>query len=237
MKRRLSIVVAAALILLGGRPVFAQACGCGCGMDYAQCRQVMANCPDLVRWERRQRQQQPQQPPDRLPSAAAQWGNSKPPAVIRSAISAAIMNPALPRDVKEVFATGKVQLAYRANVPRDLAYSVWFLKDNTLAIGPSFQDLKPKAQSQLLAFEFGKLIQRAHDTDLAFRNTIGKYPLPADLRNLPDVPALSPLEQDYPSLVGYAYYRYLYDRQTLIDRGLGGLVRAWDQNPPRARLK
>lgn len=235
MKRLFSIAVA--LIMLSGRPVYAQACGCGCGMDYAQCRQVMTNCPDLVRWERQQRQQQPKQSSDRLPSATAQWGNSKPPAVIRSAISDVITNPALPRDVKDVFAAGKVQLTYRANVPRELAYSVWFLKDNTLAIGPGFQDLKPKAQSQLLAFEFGKLVQRAHDTDLTFRNTIGKYPLPADLRNLPDVPALSPLEQDYPSLVGYAYYRYLYDRQTLIDRGLGGLVRAWDQNPPHAILK
>lgn len=42
-----------------GTELIAQQCRCGCGLDYSECRKIMPNCPDLLRWEREQARNRP----------------------------------------------------------------------------------------------------------------------------------------------------------------------------------
>ena len=162
--------------------------------------------------------------------------NGQPPTDIDQAVNAAIGNQGWPPGAKQ--ALRDINFTWRSSAPVDLAHTIWFLNERSLAIGPAFTDQTvltgnlAKAQVQLLAFEFGKLIHYNAESQSSpllkdIQRFAGQIPVV-----LPDVPEVRE-GADRHALFGYAYYYFIFEPDKLPRE----LVAKWRLDPPHAIVR
>jgi hypothetical protein len=179
--------------------------------------------------------------PKAVPQVQVNWSRDVPKEV-RDAMEEVMYDPNIPYDLTLMLAKpprgiAAVQFVWQENAS-GVSNSVWFLRENKLAVGPKFKDLESEARKQMLILELGKLIlHRAEDNqyDLAkqFRSKFAGRP------GIPRLSALRELgvtDSDGYTEFGCAYYYYLFDKASLRNSGLADLVTEWDKRPPHSIL-